>query len=323
MKKNILLIAALLGAMTWTGCMKEELVPEDPEELTAAADSVWTLTLQAAKQDAPETKGLAIEGEEATTTAVKSIWKENETVQVYLGTTRIGYLTADPDDGDAHKATLSGTVTTTNLVANESKLTLITPGTRYGGEPETFTWDYTGQVGKLLIGDDAENSIEKKFHYTLAGNVTVTAVDTEHSTITTEDATFRNQQSIYRMNFRYLNPGSTKQNITAKSVTITSASGHLVQSQAVDGSSVVEGAIDVTLGTASAEPFFVALRNGDVTNEEALTFTVIDADGVTYRGSKTIPAEYKPNGTFVSIKNATLNDRLGVELSATTVATVW
>ena len=91
----------------------------------------------------------------------------------------------------------------------------------------------------------------------------------------------------------------------------------------MDGTSLVEGAIAVTLGTASANPFFVALRNGDETNAEALTFTVIDADGVTYRVSKTIPAEYKPNGTFVSMKNATLNDRLGVSLSATEVSTVW
>ena len=44
---------------------------------------------------------------------------------------------------------------------------------------------------------------------------------------------------------------------------------------------------------------------------------------MTYKGSKTIPASYKPNGTFVSMKNATLNDRLGVSLSATTVWTVW
>lgn len=43
----------------------------------------------------------------------------------------------------------------------------------------------------------------------------------------------------------------------------------------------------------------------------------------TKRGSKNIPAAYKPNGTFVSMKNATLNDRLGVSLSATEVSTVW
>lgn len=311
MKKNILLIAALLGAMTWTGCVKEEPLPEEPEVLRASADSVWTLTLQAVKQDAPETKGLAIEGEEATTTALISIWKADEPVKVFLETDCIGILTAAPDNEDAHKATLSGTVITTNLEANVSTITLLTP---------RESWDYTGQEGMLL---ETAGSIEKMYHYTAATGILVTAVDTEHGTITTENATFTSQQSIYRMNFRYLNPGSTKLPITAKSVTITSAGGQLVQSRTMAGVET-KGPITVTLGTASANPFFVALRNGDETNEEeTLSFTVIDADGITYKGTKTIPAAYKPNGKFVSMKNATLNERLGVTLSATEVSTVW
>lgn len=309
MKKNILLIAALLGAMTWTGCVKEEPLPEEPEVLRASADSVWTLTLQAVKQDAPETKGLTIEGEEATTIALKSIWKADEPVKVFLETDCIGILTAAPDNEDAHKATLSGTVITTNLEANVSTITLLTP---------RESWDYTGQEGMLL---ETAGSIEMMYHYTAATGILVTAVDTEHGTITTENATFTSQQSIYRMNFRYLNPGSTKLPITAKSVTITSAGGQLVQSRTMAGVET-NGPITVTLGTASANPFFVALRNGDETNE-ALSFTVIDADGITYKGTKTIPAAYKPNGTFVSMKNATLNERLGVTLSATEVSTVW
>ena len=77
-----------------------------------------------------------------------------------------------------------------------------------------------------------------------------------------------------------------------------------------------------TLATASADPFFVALRNGDETNAEALTFTVVDNTGVTYRGNKTIPAQYKPNGTFVSVKNCSLDQRMDLALSATEVNTV-
>ena len=312
MKKNILLIAALLGAMAWTGCVKENLVPDEPrEQQKVAADSVWTITIHAVKSDAPQTKGLDIEGDVANTTVLKSIWKDNEPVKVYLGTECIGTLTATPDGDDSHKATLSGEVVTSGLEAGVSTLTLLTPRAE---------WDYTGQTGILL---DADNSIEKMYHYTAATGILVTEVDDEHGTFTTDGATFTNQQSIYRMNFRYLNPGSTKLPITAKSVKITSAGSHLVQSQAVDGTSLVEGAISVMLGTASADPFFVALRNGNETDAEALTFTVIDAEGATYKGSKTIPAEYKPNGTFVSMKNATLDQRLGVSLSATEVATVW
>ena len=315
MKKNSLLIAALAGVMCWAGCMKveEELIDPIPEEpIAAAIDSVWTVSLQALKSDVPQTKGLAIgDGDdEGSTTTLKSIWKEGEEVKVFLGTTCIGTLMATPDAEDAHKATLSGTVTTTSLEAGVTTLTLLTP---------RETWDYTGQVGTLL---EAAGSIEKMYHYTAATGVEVTSVDSENKTITTENATFANQQSIFRLSFRYKKADESKTPITAKSLTITSANGQLVQSQAVDGSSLVEGPISVTLGTASASPFFVALRNGDETNAEALTFTVIDADGVTYRGSKNIPAEYKPNGTFVSAKNASLDQRLGLAQSTTGVDTV-
>ena len=157
----------------------------------------------------------------------------------------------------------------------------------------------------------------------MAANVLVTVASYEgenHWAISTENAHFSNQQSIYRLSFRY-NDGVNKTPITTKFVTISSANGHLVQSQVLGGATT-EGPISVTLGTASSDPFFVALRNGDETNAEALTFTVVDQDGVTYRGSKNVPAEYKPNGTFVSVKNASLNQRLDLQLSATEVSTV-
>lgn len=314
MKKSIILIATLLGAVAWTGCMKieEELIEEKPEVVEEKA-TTYTLSILAERNDGPQTKGLDI-SDEADATLLKSIWKAGEEVKVYLGTDCIGTLTATPDGENAHIATLSGTVTTTGIEAGVTTLTLLTP---------RESWDYTGQVGKLLLTDDATDSIEKKFHYTMASPVLVTAATDEgenHWSITTEEAHFTNQQSIYRLNFRY-NNGVSKTAITTKSVTISSANGQLVQSQVLGGATT-KGPISVTLGTASADPFFVALRNGDETNAEALTFTVVDNTGVTYRGSKNIPAEYKPNGTFVSVKNASLTERLDLALSATEVNTV-
>ena len=313
MKKNILLIAALAGAMAFTACQKaeEEFIVEKPEVVEQQKEATtYSITIIAERNDGPLTKGLDIDGDEATTTLLKSIWKDDEPVKVYLGNSCIGTLTATPDGVDAHRATLSGTVTTTGITPGTTTLTLLTP---------REAWDYTGQVGKLLLSDDAVNSIEKKFHYTAATDVLVTAV--AGSSITTEEAHFANQQSLYRLSFRY-NDGNTKTAITTKSVTISAANGHLVQSQAVDGSSLVEGPISATLAAASADPFFVALRNGDETNAEALTFTVVDNTGVTYRGNKTIPAQYKPNGTFVSVKNCSLDQRMDLALSATEVNTV-
>ena len=307
MRKSIITIAALACALIWTGCQRieEELIQEKPEE-PVEEELSYTITVQAVKADGEQTKGLAIgDGDEASTTERKSIWKNGEEVKVYLGTDCIGTLTATPDGTDAHKATLSGTVTTTDIEAGTTTLNLLTP---------RESWDYSGQTGVLLA---SAGSIEKKYHYTLASSVLVKAV--EGSVITTESATFANQQSIYRLSFRY-NDGVTKTPLTTKSVTISSANGQLVQRQVMGGATTT-GDISVTLGTASADPFFVALRNGDETNAEVLTFTVVDNDGVTYRGTKTIPAGYKPNGTFVSVKNATLTERLQLSQSVTEVTT--
>lgn len=304
-------IIALPAAMAVFGCQKVEEALVEEKKPVVVTERKWRLTVQAVKGEAPGTKGLAIEGDESTTTVLQSIWKADEPVKVFLGTSCIGTLTAVPDPEDAHKATLSGTVTTSGLVAGTTTLTLLTP---------RESWDYIGQVGKLLLKDDAENSIEKKYHYTRA---TVLVTEVSGGSVRTKSAFFANEQSIYRLNFLFQAGGAgDKTPVLAKSVIISSENGHLVQSQSADGSSLEEGPVTVTLGTASSEPFFVALRNGDETNEEALGFTVIDNDGVTYKGSKTIPAQYKPNGTFLNVKNATLTGRLGLDRSAAEVKEV-
>ena len=305
MKKIILLLTALAGALTWTGCQKIENELSPKEE--APQGKTWTITVRAEKTDGPQTKGLEI-GDEVDGTLLKSVWKTGEEVKVYLGTDCIGTLTATPDGSDAHLATLSGSVTTTaSIEENTTTLTLLTP---------RETWDYTGQIGKLLLSDDATDSIEKKFHYTMATDVLVTgATDNggNNWTITTEDASFTNQQSIYRFSFRYTT-GSVA--INAKSLTISGAGGELVQSQVLGGATN-KGDISVTLGSATTNPFFVALRNGNVA-DEVFTFKVVDGTGVTYRGTKTIPAAAKGNGTFVSMKNTSLPERLDLVLSSTT-----
>lgn len=313
MKKNILWFAALSGAMALAACQKTELEfsGESPATVQGQDAITYGITILAGRNDVTGTKGLAVDGEEDSATLLKSIWKEGEEVKVYLGTDCIGTLTATPDAEDAHNATLSGTVTASGITPGTTTLSLLTP---------RHVWDYSGQTGALLLSDDATNSIEKNYHYTLATDVLVT--DVSDGNITTEEAGFTNQQSIYRLSFRYDN-GSSKTAVVAKSMTVSSSNGHLVQSQAVDGSSVVEGPISVVLETASANPFFVALRNIDATQEdEVLAFTVIDADGITYKGSKTIPAEFKANGTFVSVKNATLDERMQLSTSSTEVSTV-
>jgi hypothetical protein len=157
-------------------------------------------------------------------------------------------------------------------------------------------------VGLLL---NSNRSIESKYHYTMAENVLVMGVS--NGAITTSHASFTNQQSIYRMNFRFQSAP-----VECRRVWISSDSVGLVLSRGLDGSSTT-GTLDVTLDAATPNPFFVALRNNNTTSEEVLHFKVMDYEGVTYYGTKTIPAQYKPNGTFVSMKNAPLTGRLELE----------
>lgn len=306
MKKSILLYPALVCITLLSGCQVEEDI-EIEENLPEEASTTWFLTVKASKADGTETKGLEIgEGTQATTTLLKSVWKADEEVNVYLDNTCIGTLTATPDQADSRKATLYGTVTTSGITAGSTRLTFLTPREE---------WSYTDQVGVLL---DAANSIEKKYHYTLASSVLVTEVS--GNAIATESASFTNQQSIFRLSFRYQDGPSTKTPITTKSVTISGASGKLVQSQILGGATT-KGPISLILENATADPFFAAIRNGNETTEEAFTFTVVDENGVTFRGTKTIPADFKPNGSFVSVKNATLNTRLDLSLNSNTVET--
>ncbi len=315
MKKITILSIALLGAFAWTGCVKDAFVEKDPSGpvLSARKDSVWTLTVKAVRADSPLTRGLAIGDaeEEATTTTLKSVWTGEDAVKVYLGTELIGTLEVIPD-GDPHTATLVGTVTISDVTPGSTRLTFLTP---------RETIEYTGQKGHLLPAYGRSYPIESYFHYTIATGVLVT--DVYASNITTEKATFVPMQSIYRMSFRFQDGGvGDKTAITAKSVNISGAAGRLVRSQTVDGTSVTEGDIPVLLQTPTSNPFFVALRNGDETNAEVFTFTVVDEDGATYKGTKTIPASDKPNGKFVSMKNATLTSRLDIPVLPDTKDTV-
>ena len=83
--------------------VEEALVEE--KKPVVVTEREGRLTVQAVKGEAPGTKGLAIEGDESTTTVLQSIWKADEPVKVFLGTSCIGTLTAVPDPEDAHKAT--------------------------------------------------------------------------------------------------------------------------------------------------------------------------------------------------------------------------
>ena len=312
MKKTLLILTAL-EALLWAGCAPVELVSEDvPARQVLEGDSTCTLTLRAEMGD-PETKGLAIDGtDEANTTLLKAVWLTGEKVYVYLGDEMIGTLMATEDASDPHHATLSGNVTVSGITPGQTRLTLLTPYCR-------DDWTYVGQGGMLLVNDGGMsglyNSIAARYHLAQADDVLVTGlteVDDGKLAMSASPAVFKNQQSVFRFNFRFQEGGSgEKTPVKALGALITGDGGGLWK-----GWNMGTGPIPVWLAEPTVNPFFVALRFKDQTNRENLKFEVFDADGITYYGSKEIPAEYKPNGHFISAKNITLTNRLKLDVSS-------
>ena len=183
MKKLKILMAALLAAMVWTGCQNtlEQEAPTTPEEKPVAVRDSVKLTIEAGKSINTKALELDTSGEKD---RLNAFWSSGDKVYVLNPSgTSIGTLTATPKE-DATKATLSGSISTTGLAANQT-LTLLFP---------KATWSYDNQGGRL-------STIASDFDFAKA-TVTITAIATDKIT-TTSSVTFENQQSIYRFGFRY------------------------------------------------------------------------------------------------------------------------
>lgn len=296
MKKITMIMAALLAAMAWTGC-KDTLETDDSsareEKPVAVRDSV-ILTLEAGK--GVDTKALELVDEGQT---LNAFWKSGEKVYVFASglETSIGTLTATPTS-DATKATLRGGISATGLAAGQY-LTLLFP---------RATWSYDNQGGTL-------SSIESNFDYART-QVTIESIGSEQIT-TTKSTTFENQQSIYRFGFRY---GATDgPTIRTKTLLLTSNQNKLAKTvNAITGANTyfasgvpmtIELSTALTADQAAAhELIYVAVRNDNTTQDDTFSFTIYDADGATYKGSKEIP-QAKLASPFVSAKTIPM-DRL-------------
>ena len=293
MKKITMIMAALLAAMAWTGC-KDTLETDDPsareEKPVAVRDSV-ILTLEAGK--GINTKALALDtsGEKD---QLNAFWKSGEMVYVFASgsETSIGTLTAaTPNNIDNIKATLSGSIDATDLAVGQA-LTLLFP---------RATWSYDNQGGTL-------RSIESNFDYART-QVTIESIESGQIT-TTKSTTFENQQSIYRFGFRYgTDEGPT---IRTKTLLLTSNQNNLAKTvNAITGANTyfasgvpmtIELSTALTADQAAAhELIYVAIRNDNKSTADTFSFTIYDADGATYKGSKEIP-QAKLASPFVSAK---------------------
>ena len=286
MKATRLMIPAVL--LLAAACEKEadfnkvEEIVEETIPATVPTTEEAILTVQASKGEA-DTKALDLVS--GTPDYLKAYWKNTEKVKVYKAGTLLGTLDVTPGAGEKPtSATLSGTVTTEGLAANDV-LTLMIP---------RESWDYSGQVGTLA-------SIETTYDYATA-SVTIATVDTgNHTVTTTGNAHFTNEQSIYRFGFKdgdvYFDP---------KSFTVSAAGGKLVQSMSWNGSAwtPLYGNIDVTPALAALDHFYyVSLRN-DQTTDDTYNFVITGSDDALYMATKPIPASVLGTpGNFISAKN--------------------
>ena len=312
MKKTTMILAALLAAMAWTGC-QNTLEMDDPsareEKPVTARDSV-TLTLEAGK--GLNTKALELVNEGAT---LNAYWRSGEEVKVFApgSTEAIGTLTATPNSTNNTLATLSGSINAAGL-QNGNVLTLLFP---------RETWSYEGQIGTLA-------SIASNYDFAKA-EVTITEIDllsenNKHIT-TTKSTTFENQQSNYRFGFRY---GTVEgPTIRTKTLLLTSNQNKLAKTvNAITGANTyfasgvpmtIELSTALTVDQADAhELIYVAIRNDNKSTADTFSFTIYDADGATYRGSKTITSTYLAS-PFVSAKTIPM-DRLELLQYSTNVA---
>ena len=270
--RRTLFAAALLlmGAALWTSCQKEADSVRDEAPADIPEGSLW-LSLEASK--AADTKALELVG-----STLNASWEAGEKVKVFLNGTCIGTLSATPNGTDPTKATLSGTVSDASGIAENAVLTLLFP---------RETWSYASQAGTL-------DAIAANYDYA-AAEVEVVSVDGNN--VTTTQASFVNQQSIYKLTFTGLLAGIA-------SVTIHSAGNKLVASSAVGGSQTY-GDITVTLddaarsangdGVAYAALRFDALEAGQT---DVLTITITDTDSNTYVATKFSPSGGFQNGKY-------------------------
>ena len=236
MKKLFLFAVALLGHAALSSCNKNESSPE----LVTYEVSVD------ASLDAPDTKALSQQGGRI----LVPFWGNGDEAAVYQGSTQIGTL---KPNGYGQTTILKGSVTASGLSAG-TELRLLAPRSN---------WLYSNQNGDFTT--------VAKYSYAVA-TVAVTSVN--GSNLSTEPATFKNQQAIIK--FKFFDEEGNR--IYPETLKIEAASGKLVKSIAANMSTMY-GSLEIDT-VEDLNEFFVALRN-DSGKADTYTLTVTVNDGKT------------------------------------------
>lgn len=237
MKTNIITKISL-ATLAFAGFIGAACSSDDEQNSTA------TLTLTAVKGNYNgSTRALSYDA----TKGIVTTWATTDKVAIYNSgwASKIGDLSPMADSQD-HITKLDGNVSSAGLKIGD-RTELIMPRT---------TWSYDGQNGTLA-------TISSTYDYAIA-SAQVTFID-QNKKLFASDALFKTQQAIVRY---IIKQGGTE--LPVVSMTIVAASGKLVKSRSLDGTSVEYGGIEVTPASAT-NVLDVAIRND---NEEADTYTL-------------------------------------------------
>ena len=194
-----MLAALLMAGAAFTACSDTDIIVE---VMPDAARS-YKMTVDASFGEGAQTRALYFNS-----TSLDAKWASTDQVSVFPAAwSRTAYGTLTAAESATASTTLSGQLTT--LPAAGDHLNLLFP---------RATWDYTGQTGSLLNGD---NAIQKKFDYAVA-DVEVNSVS--GNAIATTTANFTNQQAIVKFTLQKQNGDA----LNASSLTISAASNKLV-----------------------------------------------------------------------------------------------
>ena len=322
MKKNIILMFMLLGALVWTGCqqMEEQVVDIRAEKPSPKGD--WKIKIAATMDNGsqgndPATKALRMTNDATYGDGIESYWKTGENVAVYLGGAALGSLAVTVDSENEKNATLESQTLPDDFQTVEAGNTLMLLYPR-------ATWSYEDQDGAAPAGDTPTN-IAQKYNYA-AAEVQVATVDKSQKeiTISGSSATFTNQQSIYRFGFKAGSASGSDVNVAK--FTLSSNQNKLVQKRTYDNVNKewasTYGSLVVTPSAATTGLLYVSVRNENTNTLDRFGFTVVDDQGATYMGYKDIPADKLGDSKFVSAQKVVVNPIVMTPQSTTTATTV-
>ena len=284
MKKNYIyslaatFITAALAMGGLTACSNEDLVAE---KQNATQAQTYTVSIPATIGGEADTRAVTFDGITSTSTFSTSelVYVYNKTKNAMLG----GYLSPANLRNGNKVCDLNGTLTGT-IEANDQLVLLYNLSTYGSADLGSNHFDYDNQNGVTpLDGAKAEVVVSD-----YSGGVLTT----------TATASFTNVQSMFRLKFT---DGSN--DISVKRLTIKSANSaiasffrplYAVGSQYAYGDGVM-----VSPASATSNYLYVALCiNESLSNDDVLTFTVIDNANHVYEGTKDAPIGGFKNGKY-------------------------